>query len=307
MRPMLRLLLLMALLLVPLQAAAQTAAPLGRLEVALWPEYDQRAMLTIYRISLPAGAALPTTIEVPIPARIGDPTAVAQQAPDGKLVLADYTRAAVDAEWARLTIQAESAVLQVEFYDALTIEGASRSYAFVWPAGTPLSELAFEVMQPVGAAGVRIDPAPGSERVGSNGVTYFSGTLGAQDGTRETRLQVAYTKADESLTIESVPPDAGGGAPAIGAAQPAEIPASLLSLAPWLIGGLGVALLAAGVVLYLRSRREAAPTGRVRHPARRAGASEGTIDASAVFCHSCGTAAGVTDSFCRKCGTRLRS
>lgn len=307
MRSTVRLLLLLALLLIPLQASAQSAVPLGRVEVALWPEYDQQAMLVIYRVTLPAATTLPTTVVVPIPARVGDPTAVAQQASDGALILARYERAAVDGDWARLTIQADSAVLQVEYYDPLTIDGVARSYDFAWPAGYAVTELAYEILQPVGASGMQSDPAAASERVGSNGLTFYSGSLGAQDGSADARIRVGYSKSDEALSVESAPLP-GSDTPAIGAAQPAGVPASLTSLAPWLIGGLGLALLAAGALLFLRSRQADRRAGRPRHrPTRSTEGGERTIDASAVFCHSCGTPAGVADAFCRKCGTRLRT
>lgn len=307
MRETARLLLLLALLLIPLQASAQSPVPLGRVEVALWPEYDQQAMLVIYRVTLPAATTLPATVVLPIPARVGVPTAVAQQAPDGALILASYTSAAVDGDWARLTVQADSAVLQIEYYDPLTIEGAARSYDFVWPAGYALSELAYEILQPVGASGMQIDPAAASDRVGSNGLTFSSGSLGAQDGSAEARIRLGYSKTDAALSVDSAPVQAGD-LPAIGAAQPTGVPASLTSLAPWLIGGLGLALLAVGALLFLRSRNADRQTGRPRHrPAREAEVREGSIDASAVFCHSCGTPAGVADAFCRKCGTRLRT
>lgn len=307
MRSTARLLLLLALLLVPLQASAQSAVPLGRVEVALWPEYDQQAMLVIYRVTLPAATTLPATVVLPIPARVGDPTAVAQQASDGALILASYTRTAVDGDWARLTIQTDSAVLQVEYYDTLTIDGAARSYEFVWPASYAVTELAYEILQPVGASGMQIDPASTSDRVGSNGLTFYSGSLGAQAGSAEARIRLGYSKTDATLSAESAPVQAGD-LPAIGAAQPTGVPASLTSLAPWLIGGLGLALLAAGALLFLRSRQADRQAGRPRHrPAREAEGREGSIDASAVFCHTCGTQAGVTDAFCRKCGTRLRT
>ncbi|MBM3123178.1 MAG: zinc ribbon domain-containing protein [Chloroflexi bacterium] len=307
MRSTVRLLLLLALLVIPLQASAQSAVPLGRVEVALWPEYDQRAVLVIYRVTLPAATTLPATVVLPVPARVGDPTAVAEQASDGALILASYERAAVDGDWASLTIQADSAVLQVEYYDPLTIDGFARSYDFVWPAGYAVTELAYEILQPVGASGMQIDPASTSDRVGSNGLTFYSGSLGAQDGSAEARIQVGYSKSDEALSVESAPLP-GSDSPAIGAAQPAGVPASLTSLAPWLIGGLGLALLVAGALLFLRSRQADRRAGRPRHrPTRSTEGGERTIDASAVFCHSCGTPAGVADAFCRKCGTRLRT
>jgi len=311
MRSFARVLLLAALaaaLFAPLRAAAQTAAVIGRIEVGLWPEYDQRAMLVIYRVTLPQGTAFPATVELPIPARIGDPTAVAQQAADGALILADYTRQATSSEWASLSIQAESDVVQVEYYDTLAIEGASRSFTFTWPAGWPVAELAYEVQQPAGGSAMKIEPAAGSNRTGPNGLTYYTGSLGTQDGSAEARLQMSYAKSDAGLTVETVPPSTGSESPAIGAAEPSGLSTSWVGWTPWVIGGLGVMLLAAGAVLFIRSRRAEAAGGRMRHRSASDGVpGAASLDASAVFCHTCGTQAGVTDVFCRKCGTRLRS
>ena len=300
--------MIVAAVLAPVQAAAQTAAALERVEIALWPEYDQRAMLVIYRVTLPQETAFPATVALPIPARIGDPTAVAQQAADGALILADFKRQAATGEWASLLIQAESEVVQVEYYDTLAIEDASRSFTFTWPAGWPVAELAYEVQQPAGGSTMKIEPAAGSTRTGSNGLVYYTGSLGTQDGTVEAQLQMSYTKSDAGLTAESVPPSTGSESPAIGAAEPSGLSTSLVGWAPWAIGGLGVVLLSAGAVLFIRSRRAEAAGGRMRHRAASGGLpGPATLDASAVFCHTCGTQAGVTDGFCRKCGTRLRS
>lgn len=297
-----------AAVLAPVKVAAQTAAVLGRVEVALWPEYDQRSMLVLYRVTLPQDVTLPATVMLPIPARIGDPTAVAEQAGDGSLMLAEYTRQAASGEWASLTIQAKSAVLQVEYYDTLAIEGDSRTFDFAWPSGWPVGELAYEVQQPAGVSAMQIEPAPTSNRTGTNGLTYFTGSLGAQDGSAQVQLQVSYTKSDAGLTVESVPPTTGSESPAIGAAEPSGPSTSLIDLAPWAIGGLGAVLLAAGAVLFVRSRRAEMAGSRMRHrPASGGVPGETTLDASAVFCHSCGTQAGVADVFCRKCGTRLRA
>ena len=297
-----------AAILAPVQAAAQTAASVARVEVALWPEYDQRSMLVVYRVTLPQGVTLPATVVLPIPARVGEPAAVAQQGGDGALMLADYKRETASGDWASLSIQAESAVLQVEYYDTLAIEGASRSFSFTWPAGWPVAELAYEIQQPAGGSSMQIEPTPASNRIGSNGLTYYTGSLGVQDGSAEVQLQVSYTKSDAGLTVDSVPPSTGSGSPAIGAAEPSGLSTSLVGWAPWVIGGLGVVLLAAGVVLFIRSRRAEAAGGRMRHRSASGGVPDtATLDASAVFCHTCGAQAGVADAFCRKCGTRLRS
>jgi hypothetical protein len=71
MRPVVRLIVLAGLLgavCFPGQASAQGSPALQRVEIALWPEYDQRAMLVIYRVT-PAEERLPGDPSILIPAR----------------------------------------------------------------------------------------------------------------------------------------------------------------------------------------------------------------------------------------------
>jgi hypothetical protein len=118
---------------------------------------------------------------------------------------------------------------------------------------------------------------------------------------------VGYTASASGLTIDALPASTGDETPAIGPVEPSGQGSQWLEWAPWGIGGLGATLLIVGAVLFLRSRKEASGSRRIRHRSiDRSAADSGTIDASSVFCHSCGTPAGVSDVFCRKCGTRLR-
>jgi hypothetical protein len=310
MRLVIRLLVLAGLLgaaSLPVTAAAQGSPAFERVEVALWPEYDQRAMLVIYRVTLDEGATLPATISIPIPARVGEPAAVAQQGGDGILILANYTRLPGTGDWASLEIQAENPQIQIEFYDTLSMDVDQRDYTLLWPGGWPVGELAFEVQQPFGVASMQIEPSPAGDRLGPDGLTYYTGSLGVQDGTADARLDVGYTASASGLTIDALPAAAGDETPAIGSVEPSGQGSVWLEWAPWGIGGLGATLLIVGAVLFLRSRKEESGSRRIRHRSiDRSAADSQTIDASSVFCHSCGTPAGVTDVFCRKCGTRLR-
>ena len=74
---------------------------------------------------------------------------------------------------------------------------------------------------------------------------------------------------------------------------------------PWLLGGMGAVLVAAGVIWYLRLSRPA-PAPVERRPARRRRRAGAETEASPIYCHNCGTRAGPSDVFCRQCGTKLR-
>ena len=55
-------------------SAAQDAIRLQQLQVDLWAEYDQPAMLVIYQGTLAPDTPLPTTLTLRLPERVGNPT-----------------------------------------------------------------------------------------------------------------------------------------------------------------------------------------------------------------------------------------
>ena len=110
-------------------AEAQSNAGIEQLDVALWPDYDQRAVLVIYRVQLASSATLPVQVQLPIPATAGDPYAVAWMGEDGQLMVADY-RVEAQGEWSLVTLTAGSFVAQLEFYLDYEISGSSRMFSF---------------------------------------------------------------------------------------------------------------------------------------------------------------------------------
>jgi hypothetical protein len=180
-------------------------------------------------------------------------------------------------------IQAEDPQIQIEFYDTLSLDVDQRDYTLVWPGGWPVGELAFEVQQPFGVGSMQIEPAPAGDRLGPDGLTYYTGSLGAQDGTADTRLDVGYTASASGLTIDALPAAVGDDTPAIGPVEPSGQGSVWLEWAPWGIGGLGATLLIVGAALFLRSRKEARqPTNSARSPIARRRLTRSTPRASSV-------------------------
>ena len=275
--------------------AQQTTADLQRLEIALWPEYDRAAVLVIYRFQLEADTPLPATVELPIPSSVGEPNAVAWQDAEQALFDAAHTIEATG-EWATVRIEMEqSRTGQLEYYADLQVVDDLRSFRFDWPGGVRIAALAYEVQQPVTATDLTIGPEPDRQGSGPFGLTYHFAELGPLRAADTWAIELSYRKADGILSVEALQP-LGEPAPATSAASDSSV------LLPWVLGGLGVVVAAGGVAYYLRSR----PTPPA--PRRRRGDSpEPSLEASATFCHQCGTKARVNDQFCRNCGTRLRT
>ena len=281
----------------PLRVLAQEeAVPLERLEVALWPEYDRPGVLVIYRFQLSAESPLPAQVRLPIPASIGQPNAVAWQDDDQALYDAVYA-VETAGEWTTVLVEMrESRSGQLEYYADLSVQGELRTFRFEWPGGVETGAVSYEVQQPVTALDLTITPAPDSQNIGPFGLNYSVAILGPLDAGSRWAIDMSYRKADSILTVEALQPLGEPNTPTSSVTAPRN-------LLPWLLGGLGLAMVAGGAIYFSRSRAVPSPEPR----RRRSAAAEPEIDASAIFCHQCGTRAQISDKFCRNCGTRLRT
>jgi hypothetical protein len=278
-------------------AAQQTPVGLQNLQVALWPEFDQPAMLVIYRFELAPATPLPASLSLPIPAGIDAPHALAYAGPNGELLnIDDYSVQAAGA-WSNLIFSTPGARGQLEFYVDLVRNGDQRSFRFEWPGGVGLEGFDYEVQQPPTAFDFTIVPAPTSQSAGQNGLTHYFGAL---QPTGAASIELSYRKPDDLLSADSLA--TAVQQPALSQPGPPSSGPDLQTALPWALGGLGAALLGAGVFLFLRRSRPL-PERRPPRPRRRTGAE---TEASPIYCHQCGTRAGSSDVFCRQCGTRLR-
>lgn len=288
----------------PPPSALQAENPaFDRLEVALWPEYDQPRVLVFYRALISPQVELPAEVALPIPASVGEPSAVAFQGENGELLVAEYRREVVG-DWAWIYVQAESPGLWIEYYDDLGRSGTERSYAFTWPGGVSIGALTYEVQQPAGATDMRVAPA-GAPQIGDFGLTYYRSSLGPRERHEEAMISLAYLKGDDALSV-----DATMAGPAL--ERPATTQGSTPNLTdqlPYILGAFGLVLVLVGGVLLWRTRRGGSvAVRRARKPRRsrprRTDASE--VDASPIFCHVCGAQAAAGDLYCRRCGAKLR-
>jgi len=296
------------LLLGLLRLAALSSPVLDRLEVDLWPEYDSPGVLVVYRIQLPAGTPLPELLHFRIPTAAGEPSAIASEQPDGSLLSLPYDRQ-VSGNLSIVSFRAPTTRSQLEYYDpSLQTQGANHQFTYLWPGDYEVRDLTIQVKQPAEATEMQITPDLGGGVLGSDGLLYFSHSLGASPAGHEVSVALSYVKSSPALSFERLQP-----------LQPIALPPP-----PWerlfnwpgglgVLGGMGVALGAIGAalvvivlatVVFLRARRRGTTGQRGKRPGRDGGQEEASV--AARFCPQCGYPAGETDLYCRMCGTRLR-
>lgn len=290
-------LLLLALTLVLPSAAAAQADPahIATLDIKLWPEYDTPDMLVIYDFQLTADTPLPARVTFRIPIGVSVHAVAAFE--NGGLMNATYEGPIVTTDWQEVTLLVDKPTsYHFEYYAPILKTGSQRRFNFQWEGEHAVDRLRVSVQQPPTAQAMRGTPALEAAQDTDN-LTYHSLQVNGLQFGEPFELVVEYEKNDDSLTLSNpvIQPSAPLDDNAIGRI-------SLNNYVPYLLGGLGVILIASGVGYYfLFARRNPSSESRRR---RRASLDEDSVNVT--YCPQCGERTRPGDRFCRVCGTRIR-
>lgn len=298
-------LIFMILLFLPHPAVGQGEIIFTSTKIDIRPEYDRPALLVIYDIELPQ-SALGSQISLRIPASAGDPFALAYGPGDGTLFDLQYDRQ-VNGAWANIIFSPPMAFLRLEYYDPiLQSDGDTHSFTYIWPADYATETMTVMVLQPYGASAMQISPGQWEARVDNDGLTFYGSDIGQVPAGEEIEIKVNYQKSTPDLTTEHLLPQPSGTIPdGTGGSfqwQP---------YIPWVLGILGAAMLGGGLFWYWQTGRQGQTASRKRHRTRAVPSTNEPVtavgDSTEIYCHQCGKRASASDSFCRSCGTRLRT
>jgi hypothetical protein len=148
----------------------------------------------------------------------------------------------------------------------------------------------------VAATDLIVSPEPDGEGLGDYGLNYLTAEMGAQSADSAPVISVTYQKSTPVLSVDALQP--------LGQiTTPVDIEAADSSILPWLLAAAGIIVLGGGVY-YFALRRRPVPQRVPRR--RRKSTTDVELEVSTVYCHNCGSAAGISDVYCRQCGTQLR-
>ncbi|MEJ2707025.1 MAG: zinc ribbon domain-containing protein [Anaerolineales bacterium] len=293
-------LFLLLVCLAPRNVQAQGDLRLPSVEVDLWPEYDRPTVLVIYRLTLPASVSLPQELHIRIPTS-AEINAVAVLQADG-LFSIPYDRQ-VTGDYKEISFQATLPDVQIEYYDpGLVKEGSSRHFEYTWPGDYAVDSMEVQVQQPVDASDMRISPDLGSG-VTAGDLTYYTAEVGSLEAGQTFSITFDYSKPNDTLSNSNLQIEASGPI------SDSSASGSLTTILPWVLGILGVVLIAGGGIWYWRSGREPAQPKRRTRRKTSAGpeAAPPVQEGGYIYCHQCGKRAAPGDRFCRTCGTQLRN
>jgi hypothetical protein len=294
MRKLILLLTLLILLFIPNHVWAQNEIHLYAVGVDIWPEYDQFAVLTIYRITLAPGTILPASLSMRIPSD-AQINAVAVVDPSRGLINTPYDNT-VQSQWSVLKITANSLEVQVEFYEPIKKNGSARHIVFEWYSDYEVDELEVNFLRPLGADNVSISLSPVDISSGQDGLTNYRILTTNLAPNHPFILTIDYQRKTDDLSISSLPVLAAStpGADTLGRV-------SMTDIFPWVLAGIGVLLIAAGIAWFIVWRRSGHSSTVSEH--------EVQIEENGDefrYCPQCGKRAQAGDIFCRTCGSRLK-
>lgn len=301
--------LTLLLALIPARGAAQTNVSLTGLGIQLWPEYDRRDVLVIYRGQLPADTTLPIDLTFHLPARIGELNAVAVAAENSSLVNAPYQTEQQGDELV-LTLTSNSRNFQFEYYDPglLVREDSRRTLSFDVQLDYDVAELQVEVQEPLQVQEFQLTPPAVDVFTDQNGLRYHQLPMGAVEKGSQITLAASYqretdTPSAEALIFPAEPLEVAPETPAVGQAQWGGY--ALIALGGLLLAG-------AGGYWWWSSRRETARRASPRRLRReRSRPARPTPPAAPprprqVYCTQCGTPLHKGARFCHNCGAPRR-
>lgn len=184
-------------------ARAVREPTIERLRVSLWPEYDRPDVLVMLDGELASEVTLPATLALPIPEGV-TPHAVAWRDATGLKVANHRLETRNGHPLVSMTLPKRG--FHLEYYAPLERKDGHRGYTFEWPGSVAVAKLTYEVQVPAGATDFVVRPAASSSRIGSDGLTYRMGELGAIRSGRRERLEVSYEKDTDTLSAAASVP-----------------------------------------------------------------------------------------------------
>jgi hypothetical protein len=295
MRKLILLLTMLIILFVPNNVMALGDVHLNLLSVDIWPEYDQPAVLMIYRINLPANSTFPASLALRIPSG-AQINAVAEVDPTKGLLNMPYDFS-VQGQWSILKVTTDFPEVQVEYYLPLVKNGTARHISFDWAGDYAVDKLEVNFLRPFGAENVTTSIAPTDTGPGQDGLTnYHIQTLNLA-AAQSFNLTIDYQRKTDDLSISSQPVQAVSTP---GLDTPGHI--SMTGILPWVLAGVGIILILAGVfgfVVWQRGNHGSLKGKKVKLQRMES-------EAEFTYCHQCGKRAQAGDVFCRTCGSRLK-
>ena len=303
MRKWLGFILVLGLLVFPSAVNAQDEAKLESLNIELWSEYDQPSMLVINEFVVTQNTALPVKVTVRFP-KEGNLMAVAVEQ-DSNLFNVDFDGPEEQGNWQNITLNVDTYdKYRIEYYQPLTRAGNKRSFKYQWFGEYAVDKFSVNMLIPADSTNIVATPILSDTSISQNKL-FLLGSV-TENGLRAGQsyeFQLVYARESDAVIntgqSDSVQPSEPIGPDTSGRVS--------IDRMPYIIGGVGLALIAVALFFYWRSTRSEGFSSTRSGSRKRHHQRSEEVGEDQAYCHECGARAHLGDRFCRTCGSRLRT
>ncbi len=276
-------------------AASPAQIRVAKMQVDLWPEYDDPRVLVIYSGDLEPNVQVPTqfTIVIPRGAQIHMAGAVA---PNGGHIHSQFETKPKGDNLTEVSYQLQTRKFYMEFYYDPFTDGENREFRYPLVSPYPISTLRVIVQQPLKARNFHMTPTALDVVQDQKGFNYYRLVFDKVPANEEKAVTVSYRKKDRKPSVAK----AGSTAAAGGGKAMRNI---------LIIGGLLlVGVVGYGVFANSKSRKPAPVRAGARRAANKPAAAarprQPAKPGEYKYCTECGAQMRRSDNFCPNCGTK---
>ncbi len=286
----------------PAGAHAQGSVRLEFLNVELWSEFDQPSMLVINEFAVSPNTTLPVEVRWRFP-RAANLVAVAYES-DGFLLNSPFESSTEQGDWQTISLSVDTYdTYHIEYYQPLVREGRIRMFDFAWIGDYGVNELRLNVSLPDDSVDIVTTPALSPMEIQTDpGLLFGSVSKSGLMVGNSYRFNLQYARDSDTLTDPNQ-------ADQVNPSEPLDTETDgrvSINNLPWIIGGIGIALIAIALSLYWRSSQTSSTLSTNPRSRRQRGQFK-EDSGEPIYCHECGTRSIPGDRFCRTCGSRLRA
>ena len=266
----------------------------ARLQLSLWPEYDDPRVLLIIRGELAPGISFPTQVDLPIPedAEIIGAGMISEL---GELLLQPHRVISGEtSEILEITLPSRRFFAEL-YYDPFETGGDAKRFTYSFEAPYPISQLDLEVQQPYTASDfVTAPPAMAQESEGRD-TTYHRFVYRDVAPGQETAIAVSYIKTETQPSVPKADSPQSKGAGHRGPQDRKLIYSGVLAAV--------IAVYVLVALLWAAHWRRRAPASEAEHaPLPVPPTPPAAAPGGAAFCSQCGRALNTDYAFCPGCG-----
>ena len=280
-------------------AEPPAALRIARLQLSIWPEYDDPRVLLIIRGELAAGAAFPTQVTLPIP-KDAELIGAGMISELGELLLHPHRVIPGDAsDTLDITLPSPRFFAEL-YYDPFETTGDAKRFSYAFTAPYPITQFDVDIQKPYTASEFVTEPPAMAQETEGRDTTYHRFAYRDVAAGQPTAFTVSYLKTDPQPSVSKAD-SAPDESPA------ARGPQDRMLIYFGILAGVTVAYVLATLLLVVCRRRRAVTKPPHDQPLPVPPVPPSVTPAVANFCSQCGHALNAEYAFCPGCGHAVRA